>query len=79
MNEAQANKKKLRRHLFGTDGVRGIANQEPMTSEMAMKLGRAIAKVLHDPIAHSNGNPGRGGPASRPRPAEVPRSPQFPA
>ena len=29
--------------LFGTDGVRGIANQEPMTSEMAMKLGRAAA------------------------------------
>jgi phosphoglucosamine mutase len=36
------------RHLFGTDGVRGVANQEPMTSEMALKLGRAIAKVLHD-------------------------------
>src|SRR6185503_17528863 len=38
------------RHLFGTDGVRGVANQEPMTSEMALKLGRAIASVLHDPI-----------------------------
>jgi phosphoglucosamine mutase len=36
------------RHLFGTDGVRGVANQEPMTSEMALKLGRAIAKVLYD-------------------------------
>ncbi|MBI3811788.1 MAG: phosphoglucosamine mutase [Nitrospirae bacterium] len=32
--------------LFGTDGVRGIANQEPMTSEMAMKLGRAAAYLF---------------------------------
>jgi phosphoglucosamine mutase len=39
---------KAKRHLFGTDGVRGVANQEPMTSEMALKLGRAIAKVLNE-------------------------------
>ena len=47
------------RHLFGTDGVRGVANQEPMTSEMALKLGRAIAKVLHDtkPLDPSGGGP----------------------
>ena len=32
--------------LFGTDGVRGVANLEPMTSEMAMKLGRASAYVF---------------------------------
>lgn len=32
--------------LFGTDGVRGIANQEPMTTEMAMKLGRAAAYLF---------------------------------
>lgn len=32
--------------LFGTDGVRGIANQEPMTSETAMKLGRAAAHIF---------------------------------
>lgn len=32
--------------LFGTDGVRGIANQDPMTSEMAMKLGRAAAYLF---------------------------------
>lgn len=31
------------RKLFGTDGVRGLANREPMTSETALKLGRAIA------------------------------------
>lgn len=31
------------RKLFGTDGVRGEANQYPMTSETALALGRAIA------------------------------------
>lgn len=31
------------RRLFGTDGIRGIANLEPMTSETAMKLGQAVA------------------------------------
>ena len=31
------------RKLFGTDGVRGIANQHPMTCEVALALGRAVA------------------------------------
>ncbi len=31
--------------LFGTDGVRGVANKEPMTSDIAMRLGRAIAHL----------------------------------
>ena len=31
------------RKLFGTDGVRGRANFEPMTPEMALRLGRAVA------------------------------------
>ena len=31
------------RKLFGTDGVRGVANVYPMTAEMAMQLGRALA------------------------------------
>lgn len=31
------------RRLFGTDGVRGIANQHPMTCEVALALGRAVA------------------------------------
>jgi len=34
------------RKLFGTDGVRGVANLEPMTSEMAMQLGRAAAHLF---------------------------------
>jgi phosphoglucosamine mutase len=29
--------------LFGTDGIRGVANTEPMTPETAVKVGRAIA------------------------------------
>ena len=33
--------------LFGTDGVRGIANSE-LTCEMALKIGRAAAFVLTD-------------------------------
>src|SRR5574339_128104 len=33
------------RKLFGTDGVRGTANLEPMTSETAMQLGRAAAHI----------------------------------
>ena len=31
------------RRLFGTDGVRGVANQHPMTCEVALALGRAVA------------------------------------
>ncbi|MEQ1627460.1 MAG: phosphoglucosamine mutase [Nitrospira sp.] len=34
------------RKLFGTDGIRGVANLEPMTSEMAMQLGRAAAHLF---------------------------------
>jgi len=36
----------LSRKLFGTDGVRGVANLEPVTAETALKLGRAAAHVL---------------------------------
>lgn len=36
----------MEKKLFGTDGVRGIANNEPMTAEMAMQLGRAAAYVF---------------------------------
>ncbi|WP_028582305.1 phosphoglucosamine mutase [Desulfogranum japonicum] len=34
------------RKLFGTDGVRGVANVYPMTSEIAMQIGRAIAFLV---------------------------------
>ena len=32
--------------LFGTDGIRGVANVHPMTAEMSLGLGRAIAHVF---------------------------------
>jgi len=32
--------------LFGTDGIRGVANVEPMTCETALKLGRAAGHVF---------------------------------
>jgi phosphoglucosamine mutase len=34
--------------LFGTDGVRGVANVFPMTAEMAMQLGRALAYLIRN-------------------------------
>ncbi len=36
------------RTLFGTDGVRGRANVEPITGETAMKLGQAAAAVFRN-------------------------------
>ncbi|UCG99784.1 MAG: phosphoglucosamine mutase [Deltaproteobacteria bacterium] len=32
--------------LFGTDGVRGVANEYPMTAEMALDIGRATAYLF---------------------------------
>jgi phosphoglucosamine mutase len=37
-----------RERLFGTDGIRGVANIEPMTSETALRVGRALAYVFRD-------------------------------
>src|SRR5438046_7368999 len=33
----------MTRKLFGTDGIRGVANVDPMTPEVALRLGRAGA------------------------------------
>lgn len=38
----------IKERIFGTDGVRGVANQFPMTSEIAMALGRATAYSLFE-------------------------------
>lgn len=38
----------MKKKLFGTDGVRGVANIHPMTTEMAMQLGRAAAYSFKD-------------------------------
>ncbi|GAA5494481.1 phosphoglucosamine mutase [Rubritalea halochordaticola] len=32
--------------LFGTDGIRGEANEWPITPEVALRVGRAVARVL---------------------------------
>lgn len=34
--------------LFGTDGVRGVANVEPMTVETAVRLGRSAAHIFRE-------------------------------
>jgi len=34
------------RKIFGTDGIRGVANVEPMTVETATRLGQAVALVF---------------------------------
>jgi phosphoglucosamine mutase len=34
--------------LFGTDGVRGVANVYPMTAEVMMQLGRALAYLIRN-------------------------------
>lgn len=36
------------RRLFGTDGIRGVANTEPMTAELAMQVGRAVAHIVRN-------------------------------
>ncbi len=36
----------MEKKLFGTDGVRGVANVHPMTTEIAMQLGRAVAYLF---------------------------------
>src|SRR5258706_5514091 len=41
--------------IFGTDGVRGTANTEPVTAETALKLGRAAAHVFKDIALLSHG------------------------
>jgi len=43
------------RKIFGTDGVRGTANVEPVTAETALKLGRAAAHVFKNLEAQSRG------------------------
>jgi phosphoglucosamine mutase len=41
------------RRLFGTDGMRGVANVEPMTGATVTRLGMAIAARLRQPGRHT--------------------------
>ncbi len=47
-----------RKRIFGTDGVRGTANTEPVTAETALKLGRAAGHVFKH-LQSSTHNRGR--------------------
>ncbi|MCC7534678.1 MAG: phosphoglucosamine mutase [Deltaproteobacteria bacterium] len=42
----------MTRKLFGTDGVRGLANEPPMTPETAFRIGLAIAHQLRARVTH---------------------------
>jgi phosphoglucosamine mutase len=47
------------RRIFGTDGVRGTANIEPVTAETALKLGRAAAHVFTEMSIQAGRSGGR--------------------
>ena len=38
----------MSRRYFGTDGIRGLANHHPMTSEVALKVGMAAGKLFQN-------------------------------
>lgn len=60
ISSAPSEKKGKKRKLFGTDGLRGVANLEPMTSETALKLGRALAHVFRVPqVSLEKNSPGK--------------------
>src|SRR3989344_554895 len=42
----------MQKKLFGTDGIRGTANRHPMTPEMALAVGKAVAKVFRKRNGH---------------------------
>jgi phosphoglucosamine mutase len=44
-----------KKKIFGTDGVRGTANVEPVTAETALKLGQAAAHVFKNLESESRG------------------------
>src|SRR5436190_7942861 len=46
----------VQRKIIGTDGVRGVANVEPVTAETALKLGRAAAHVFKSLESESRGH-----------------------
>ncbi|WP_068265919.1 phosphoglucosamine mutase [Janibacter limosus] len=43
--------------LFGTDGVRGLANGEVITADFALRLAQAAAGVLRDPVGTEGRRP----------------------
>ena len=45
-NQTEFETAKMSREFFGTDGIRGLANSSPMTSEIALKVGMAAGKLF---------------------------------
>ncbi|CAB1061315.1 Phosphoglucosamine mutase (EC [Olavius sp. associated proteobacterium Delta 1] len=41
------------KQLFGTDGIRGVANEYPMTAEMALRVGRVVATYFAEAASDS--------------------------
>src|SRR5579884_1422791 len=48
MSASRGNGGAMARKLFGTDGVRGTANSEPMTPETALKLAMAVGECFRN-------------------------------
>lgn len=44
----------MSRKLFGTDGIRGTANQYPMTADMALKIGAAAGRYFRNDGANGH-------------------------
>ncbi len=42
---------KMSRKYFGTDGIRGRANTQPMTADVAMRLGLAAGAVMFNDVS----------------------------
>lgn len=55
MTNKKANKVEKKSRLFGTDGIRGTANQWPMTPDMVVKIGQAIGYLLRKEVEHTPG------------------------
>jgi phosphoglucosamine mutase len=47
----------MARKYFGTDGIRGLVGQSPITPDFVMRLGYAAGKVLAKGITSSSGRP----------------------
>jgi len=48
----------MARHYFGTDGIRGVVGQDPITPDFFVRLGFAIGSILvknnHDKKINNN-------------------------
>jgi phosphoglucosamine mutase len=45
----------MKRKIFGTDGIRGVPNKEPLTMENALELGKAVAYIFRDEKSRHRG------------------------